>query len=581
MSLSQEVMQRVAEWTAEPYELECIDEIKSLVDSGDEQELNERFAVELEFGTGGLRGIIRNGTNGMNRYVIAKATQGLSNYVNRSASGEKSAAIAYDSRMYSREFAMETARVFASNGIKAYLFSEMRPTPELSFAVRYLGCITGIVITASHNPKEYNGYKAYWSDGAQIISPQDKEIIEEVRKIRSMNDVKSEDFEKLLDSGMIEWIGQEIDDAYLKEVLALSIRPEEIGKSDIKIVYSPIHGTGGTMVPKLFERLGFKNIIYVQEQLKPDSQFSTVKKPNPEEKEALDMAIRYALDNGADIVIATDPDADRMGIAVKNSSGEFDVISGNHIGAIIEYYILSSLKNKEVLPGNGAVVKTVVTTDLQDRIAESFSMKVFNVLTGFKYIGEKIKTFESENTFKYVFGGEESYGYLAGTYARDKDAVLATLMIAECCAWLMNSGRSIGDFLQEIFGTYGYYDDRNVSIEAPGLKGQEIISAIMKNFRNSAPSVIGGTEVVTVRDFANNDIPDSETDGQILPKSNVLQYLLSDGSKVTVRPSGTEPKIKFYFSAFSESHEKTSEKIAKQVEDIIPSVKEFIASYGG
>jgi len=579
MTLSHEVQQRIAEWTADPYDKECIDEIKSLVDSGDETELNERFAVDLEFGTGGLRGIIRNGTNGMNKYTIAKATQGLANYVKVLGVDSPSAAIAYDSRRFSREFAMETARVLGANGIKAYIFEEMRPTPELSFAVRHLGCTTGVVITASHNPKEYNGYKAYWSDGAQIISPQDKEIIEEVRKVTTLNDVMPDTFDSLIASGMIQWIGQEVDEAYLKEVLDRSLRPEEIGKSDIKIVFSPLHGTGGTMIPKLFDKLGFKNIIYVQEQLKPDSEFSTVKKPNPEEKEALNMAIQYAKDNGANIVIATDPDADRMGIAVKNSSGDFDVISGNHIGSIIEYYILSALKEKNQLPENGAVVKTVVTTDLQDKIAESFNMKVFNVLTGFKYIGEKIKSFEEEKNYEYVFGGEESYGYLAGTYARDKDAVIATLMIAECCAWLMNSGRGIGEYLEEIFSKYGYYDDRNVSIEAPGLKGREIISDIMKNFRENPPAEIESLKVSKVRDFQNDEIYDSEEGGKVLPKSNVLQYKLEDGTKVTVRPSGTEPKIKFYFSTFSGSPDETSSKIDRLVEDIIPDVKKFVEQY--
>lgn len=579
MTLSKEVQLRIDEWTAQPYQDDCIDEINSLVKDENYEELNERFAAELEFGTGGLRGIIRNGTNGINKYVIAKATQGLANYVKKTVTGETSAAIAYDSRRFSREFAMETARVFASNGIVAYIFEEMRPTPQLSFAIRHLGCTTGVVITASHNPREYNGYKAYWSDGAQIIAPQDGEIIEEVRDIGSMNEVNARDFEVLVEEGMIKWLGKEIDEAYLQEVLALSLRPEEISKSDIKIVFSPLHGTGGTMVPKLFEKLGFKNALYVEEQLKPDGEFPTVKKPNPEEREALTMAIDLAKREEAHIVIATDPDADRMGIAVRNSRGEFDVISGNHIGSIIEYYILNSLKDRGELPENGAVVKTIVTTDLQDRIAEDFSMKVFNVLTGFKYIGEKIRQFESTGKYQYVFGGEESFGYLAGTYSRDKDGVLATLMIAECCAWLMNSGRSMGDYLNEIFSKYGYYDDKNVSIEATGLQGKEIISSIIKHLRENPPKSMGAVAVKRVLDFLNGEIFDADSEGYVLPSSNVLQYALDDGSKVTVRPSGTEPKIKFYFSTFSESAEETSKRLVAMEEALIPSVKKLMEEF--
>ncbi len=576
MTLPETVLKRAAEWTESPYDEDCINEIKALIKNKNEKELNERFAVELEFGTGGLRGLIRNGTNGMNKYVVARATQGLANYVNKSGEVNPSAAIAYDSRLFSKEFAMESAAVLAANGIKTYLFREMRPTPELSFAVRELGCVTGIVITASHNPKEYNGYKAYWKDGGQIISPHDENIISEVRKVETLDDVRRESFESLVNKAMIIWIDKDIDEKFIKEVTSLSISPEEIAKSSVRIVYTPLHGTGGTLIPEVLTRMGFTDIIYVDEQMKADSSFSTVRKPNPEERDALDLAIGYAMRNDADIVIATDPDADRMGIAVRNDKGEFEVLSGNHIGSILEYYILSRMKEKGTLPVNGAVVKTVVTTDLQDRIAESFSLKVFNVLTGFKFIGEKIKFFEEKGNYKYVFGGEESYGYLAGTYARDKDAVASTLLISECCAYLKNRGLTITDYLDGIFTEYGYYSDRSVSIDAEGLKGVEVIGDVMKKFREKAPQEIGGLNVVKTIDYKNDNLFDSIDEETTLPKSNVLQYKLSDGSTVTVRPSGTEPKIKFYFSAKSGSAKETELKLDKMIEDLIPGVKSFV-----
>ena len=576
MPLSDIVKKRIAEWTAKPYSNDCIEEIKQLVESGNDDELNERFAVELEFGTGGLRGIIRNGTNGMNTYVVARATQGLANYVRKSAEPDPSAAIAFDSRRYSREFAMEAARVLASNGIKTWIFSEMRPTPELSYAVRTLGCVTGIVITASHNPKEYNGYKVYWKDGGQIVPPQDGNIISEVRMVESFSQVKRDDFSALEQKGMIEWISDAIDEPYIDQILNLSICPEEIKKSGIKIVYTPLHGTGGTIIPEVLSRLGFTDIIYVDEQMKPDPMFSTVRKPNPEERDALDMAIRYAAEKNADIVIATDPDADRMGIAVRSAGNEFAVLSGNHIGSILEHYILSRREEKKMLPRNGAVVKTVVTTDLQDRIAESFSMKVFNVLTGFKYIGEKIRCFEERGDYSYIFGGEESYGYLTGTYARDKDAVAATVMIGECYAYLKNRGITITDYLESIFKKYGYYDDRNVSIEAAGLRGSEIIAEVMTRLRERPPVEIGGLTVSGTVDYQNDQVHDSENGGALLPASNVLKYRLEDGSTVTVRPSGTEPKIKFYFSACSTSRMTTDAKLEKMIDDFIPGIKNFI-----
>ncbi|HPD78280.1 MAG TPA: phospho-sugar mutase [Spirochaetota bacterium] len=577
MPLSEVILAKISEWTNPPYEEDCINEIKELLSQNNEKELNERFAVELEFGTGGLRGIIRNGTNGMNKYVVARATQGLANYVLASGESDPKAVIAYDSRLYSKEFAIEAATVLASNGIKTYIFSEMRPTPELSYAVRKLGCVTGIVITASHNPKEYNGYKVYWKDGGQIVPPHDENIIREVRKVEKITDVKKSSFESNLKNGMIQWIDSAIDEPYIKEILSLVILPEEIKKSNVKIVFTPLHGTGGTIIPKVLSSLGFSDIIYVQEQMKGDPYFSTVRKPNPEERDALDMGINYAQKHGADIVIATDPDADRMGIAIRDKEGNFKVISGNHIGAIIEYYVLSMKKEKGILPSNGAVVKTIVTTDLQDAIAESFSMKVFNVLTGFKYIGEKIREFEETGDYTYVFGGEESYGYLMGTYARDKDAVAATVAIAECCAYLKNRGKTLVDYLNEIFQKYGYYDDRNVSIDAEGLKGAEVIAEVMRNLRASSPEKISGLKVVKVIDYKNDTVHDAPGSSKALPKSNVIKYVLEDHSTVTVRPSGTEPKIKFYFSARGKDMKETDFRLTSLINGFIPEIKDFIS----
>jgi len=577
MKLSSDTEKRIREWTSPPFDSSTIKEIKSLVDKNDYSELNERFGAELEFGTGGLRGIIRNGTNGMNKYVVAVATQGLANYIKKLEIENPSVAIAFDSRNYSAEFALETAAVLAANDIRAYIYRELRPVPQLSFTVRHFGCTAGIVITASHNPKEYNGYKVFWSDGAQVIKPHDEGIINEVRNVGSYADVTTGNSDYLIENGMIQWIDDITDRAYIQELVNNSICLNEIENSGVKTVYSPLHGSGAAVIPLLFDEIGYQDVIYVEEQMTPDGDFPTVKKPNPEEREALNIAIEYASRYDGDIVIATDPDCDRMGIAVKNKTGGFDVLSGNHTGAILEYFILSMKKEQGGLPDDGAVVKTIVTTDLQDRIAEHFGLKVFNVLTGFKYIGEKIRHFEEDSDYSYVFGGEESYGYLAGTYARDKDAAMAVLHIVECCAWLKNKGLTITDYLEEIFREFGYYNDVNVSIEAPGLAGVETIKSVMKNFRENPPGSIGGVEVVTAYDFKKDEVPDSEGSSYVLPPSDVLQYKLKDGTKVTVRPSGTEPKIKFYFSSMGPSMKETEDKIKGMIDDIIPGVKAFIA----
>ncbi len=579
MALSNDIQKKIEEWTKEPYGADCIREIQDLVNSGNEAELNERFGADLEFGTGGLRGIIRFGTNGMNRYNVAKATQGLANYIKMQNIENPKAVVACDSRNFSKEFAQETATIFASNGIKTYLFSSLRPTPELSFAIRYLGCATGVVVTASHNPKEYNGYKAYWSDGAQMVSPHDKNVITEVGKIKSLNDVKSENFYDLVADGRIEIIDKVVDNAFLDEIFKQNIN--NVAGSNVKIVYTPLHGTGATLAPQVFDRLGLKNILYVKEQMIADGNFPTVIKPNPEEKEALTRGINLAKKENADIVIATDPDADRMGIAVREKNGEFTIVSGNHIGAIIEYYVLSAMKKNGKLPANGAVVKTIVTTNLQDKIAESFGMKVFNVLTGFKFIGQKIREFEADKNYTYVCGGEESYGFLVGTHARDKDAMVATMLIAECCAVLQKEGRNMSDYLNEILEKYGYYSDSSKSIEIQGLKGKEVIGKIMAHYRENPKTEFAGVKVVQALDFLpGNTIPDAEGSPYKLPSSNVIQYHLEDGTKISLRPSGTEPKIKFYFSGCAASKDEVAAKLANYQKVLVDEVEKLKAEFG-
>lgn len=579
MALSNDIQKKIEEWTKEPYGADCIREIQDLVNSGNEAELNERFGADLEFGTGGLRGIIRFGTNGMNRYNVAKATQGLANYIKMQNIENPKAVVACDSRNFSKEFAQETATIFASNGIKTYLFSSLRPTPELSFAIRYLGCATGVVVTASHNPKEYNGYKAYWSDGAQMVSPHDKNVITEVGKIKSLNDVKSENFYDLVADGRIEIIDKVVDNAFLDEIFKQNIN--NVAGSNVKIVYTPLHGTGATLAPQVFDRLGLKNILYVKEQMIADGNFPTVIKPNPEEKEALTRGINLAKKENADIVIATDPDADRMGIAVREKNGEFTIVSGNHIGAIIEYYVLSAMKKNGKLPANGAVVKTIVTTNLQDKIAESFGMKVFNVLTGFKFIGQKIREFEADKNYTYVCGGEESYGFLVGTHARDKDAMVATMLIAECCAVLQKEGRNMSDYLNEILEKYGYYSDSSKSIEIQGLKGKEVIGKIMAHYRENPKTEFAGVKVVQALDFLQgNTIPDAEGSPYKLPSSNVIQYHLEDGTKISLRPSGTEPKIKFYFSGCAVSKDEVAAKLANYQKVLVDEVEKLKAEFG-
>ena len=576
MNLDQNIEKKIKEWTSTPYEKECIEEIQALVDKEDEKELIERFGAELDFGTGGIRGIIGYGTNRMNIYVIAKATQGLANYILKNNIKEPKAVIAYDSRIYSQEFAKKTATVLASNGIKTYIFRELRPTPELSFAIRYLKCTTGVVITASHNPKEYNGYKAYWDDGAQVIAPHDTGIIEEVRKIKDLSQVKDASFDDLIDKKMIEWIGEEVDDAFIDEIIKLSINREKIKETDVKIVFTPLHGTGGTLIPKAMKKLGMAEPIYVDSQMKPDPNFSTVAYPNPEEKEALTLAINRAKETSADMLIATDPDADRMGIAVRNKDGEYEIVTGNQIGSILEFYILSEKKARYELPKNGAVVKTIVTTELQSDIANDFDIKIFNTLTGFKYIGQKIRQFENDKNYQYIFGGEESYGYLTGTHARDKDAIASALMIAECCAYLKNAGMSILDFLNNIYSRYGYYIESLESRSLKGLTGQEVISRIMEYFREHGLNNLGRIKTKKIIDYKNDLVYDASNSQYTLPKSNVIQFFLEDDSKITLRPSGTEPKIKFYFSSKGVSLDDSKNKVELLKKEFMQIVDKII-----
>jgi phosphoglucomutase len=576
MQLSAAVQKRIDEWTRAPYGAACVKEIQALIDAGDEHELNERFGAELNFGTGGMRGIIGYGTNRMNEYVIAKATQGLANYILDHADGEPKAVVAYDCRRFSREYATETALVFASNGIKTYLFSDMRPTPELSFAVRHLGCNAGVVVTASHNPKQYNGYKVSWSDGAQVVAPHDEGIINEVRAIKSLDDVKKGDFETLLKAGKIEWINVDVDKAFMEAVEKQIINRDLLVNSKLKLVFTPLHGTGGTIIPEMFKTIGASEPVYVDEQMVGDSEFSSLGDipPNPEDRNALQMAIDKAAENGADAVIATDPDADRMGIVVRKKNGEYDVITGNEIGAILMHYILTQKKAAGTLPKNGAVVKTIVTTTLQDEIGKKFGMKVFNVLTGFKWIGGKIRDFEKDGNYTYIFGGEESYGYLAGTHARDKDAIVATVLIAECCAYCEKEGITLSDYLDSIYSEYGYFVDELRSWKAEGLTGKAVIDGLMEYFREKKLTEITDLDTSRFIDYNVDILPDSEGSPYNIAKSNVLQFYLEGDLRLTLRPSGTEPKIKFYFSGKGNTEQEAREKVSRLIDQVTKVVEQ-------
>lgn len=499
-------------------------------------EFNDAFYRTLEFGTGGLRGIMGIGTNRMNKYIVAMTTQGFCNYIAENNQGKQiKTVISYDSRNNSREFAKITARVMAANGFKVYLFEDIRPTPELSFAVRELKADAGVMLTASHNPKEYNGYKAYWNDGAQLTSPHDELVIEKVNAITDLSQVKMQDDDK-----NITIIGEDMDKIYLEKVKSISINSQCIKKQkDLKIVYTPLHGTGISLVPKALKAYGFENVICVKEQSIPDGNFPTCVSPNPEEPAALEMGIKLAKEIDADMLLATDPDADREAIAVKDNKGEWIILNGNQTASLLTYYLLSANKNANALKGNEYIIKTVVTTDLINKIAEDFSVEYFDVLTGFKHIASKIR--EHEGKKRYIGGGEESFGYLIGDFVRDKDAVSACCILAEMVACLKEEGINLYDFLLQLYTKYGFYQEKQVSITRKGKTGAEEIQKMMMDFRNNPPKQLDNDEVVEIIDYL-------DTEKTQLPKSNVLQYLLKSGSKVSVRPSGTEPKIKFYFS---------------------------------
>lgn len=550
-----------------------------LLSLNDEKEIEDRFYKDLEFGTGGLRGIIGAGTNRMNIYTVGKATQGLANYIIKENHAHMGVAIAYDSRRMSREFADLAAAVLNGNGIKAYVFESLRPTPELSFSVRYLKCTAGIVITASHNPAEYNGYKVYWQDGAQVTFPRDNEIITEVNNIKDFGEIKKMDNAEGRKQGLYNVIGKEIDEKYMEELMKQSIHPEIIREmaDDIRIVYTPLHGTGNIPVRRVLERLGFKQVYVVEEQAVPDGNFPTVSYPNPEDPKAFEMALELANKVKADIVLATDPDADRLGVyALDTKTGEYKSFTGNMSGMLIGEYILSEKKKLGTLPKNGALIKTIVTTNMADVIAKAFDVKLIEVLTGFKYIGEQIKLFEENNTYEYIFGLEESYGCLAGTYARDKDACVAVMLLCEVAAWCKKNNMTLVDNMNRIYEEYGYFKEGLHSITLKGIDGVEKIKAIMDKLKGDAPKTIGGFKVLAVRDYNNSvrkDLITGEESKPDLLKSNVVYFELDNDAWCCARPSGTEPKIKFYFGVKGKSQKEADELLEKVKTDLLGEIQ--------
>ncbi|MFI3213813.1 MAG: phospho-sugar mutase [Eubacteriales bacterium] len=517
-----------------------------------EAEIEDRFYKELDFGTGGLRGVIGAGTNRMNLYTVRKATQGLANYILKQGGSEKGVAIAYDSRFMSPEFADEAALCLAANGIKAYVFDALRPTPELSFAVRRLGCISGIVVTASHNPPEYNGYKVYWEDGAQVTAPKDKEIITEVKNVTDYHTVKIMTKEAAMEAGLYVVIGEEIDDEYMVELKKQIIHPEIISEmaDDIKIVYSPFNGTGNVPVRRILSELGFKNVYVVAEQEMPDPKFTTLDYPNPEDPKAFTLALKLAKEKDADIVLATDPDADRLGIYAKDTkTGDYIPFTGNMSGMLIAEYLLREKAVTGTMPVNPALIKTIVTTNMADGIAEKYNAKLIEVLTGFKFIGEQIKLFEETGSNNYVFGLEESYGCLAGTHARDKDAIVAVMCLCEMAAWCKKNGLTVWDQMINLYEEYGYYIEDLYTITLKGIDGSKQIAEIMDKLRSNPPKNFGELEVVTMRDYVTDKaitLATGEETSTGLPSSNVIYFELTNDSWCCARPSGTEPKIKFY-----------------------------------
>ena len=574
LNIDASAKENVMTWLNGQYDEETKQAIRDMMDNPNE--LNESFYRNLEFGTGGLRGIMGVGTNRMNKYTVAMATQGLANYVKKCfpTANPIKAAVSHDSRNHSREFAEITANVLAANGFHVYLFEALRPTPELSFAVRHFGCQTGVMVTASHNPKEYNGYKAYWDDGCQLVAPHDTNVIDEVLKIKGLEDVKMSGGE-----ANIEIIGENVDSVYLNRIEQNSLHPELIKKHhDLKIVYTPLHGTGITLIPRMLERLGFTNVNVVKEQATPDGNFPTTPSPNPEERAAMKMAVDLAKEIDADIVFASDPDADRVGVAVKRPDGEWMLLNGNQTMSVLIYYLLKEWKETGRLTGKEFIVKTIVTSELPADIAKRVGVKVYDVLTGFKFIGDKIRELEGKEVF--IGGGEESYGYMIGDFVRDKDAVAACSMIAEIAAWAAEQGKTFFDVLVDLYTEYGFYKEGLLSVVRKGKSGAEEIQQMMKDYRENPPKEIDGEKVVCIKDYKlheSTDLTTGKKERIDLPASNVLQFFTDKGNKVTVRPSGTEPKIKFYFSVkgtleSKEDFDKVNAALDGKIEEIKKSM---------
>lgn len=563
-------------WMTDPYFDDGVREELAAI-AGNQKEIEDRFYRELEFGTGGLRGVIGAGTNRMNIYTVRKATQGLANYIKKQDDAQGSAAkrgvaIAYDSRRMSPEFADEAALCLAANGIRAYVFDALRPTPELSFALRYLHCISGIVVTASHNPPEYNGYKAYWEDGAQVTAPRDKAIIDEVKAVTDYADVRTMEKKEAQDQGLYVTIGKEIDDAYMAELKKQIIHPEVIREmaDDIRIVYTPFHGTGNVPVRRILSELGFKHVYVVPEQELPDPDFTTLEYPNPEDPKAFTLALQLAKEKNADIVLATDPDADRLGIYAKDEkTGEYIPFTGNMSGMLVAEYILRERTATGTMPEAPALVTTIVTTNMAKQIAQSYGVTCIEVLTGFKYIGEQIKLFEQSGAHHYVFGLEESYGCLAGTHARDKDAVVAVMCLCEMASWCKKHGKTVWDQMIDLYEKYGYYKETQYAITMKGIDGAQQIADMMDRLRKEPPRAFGDLKVTYFRDYQAGTVRDMET-GAVkptgLPESNVLYFDLTDDSWCCARPSGTEPKIKFYMGVRGKGLEDAQEKVERLTE---------------
>ena len=575
-----EYKERYEEWLSNPYfdadtkaELEGIKE--------DENEIKERFYTDLEFGTAGLRGIIGAGTNRMNIYTVRKATQGLANYIKKSGKADQGVAIAFDSRRMSPEFADEAALCLAANGIKAYRFESLRPTPEISYAVRKLGCIAGINITASHNPPEYNGYKVYWEDGAQITPPHDKGIMDDVKAIEDYTTMKTMSMEEAKAAGLYVTIGAEVDDAYIAELKTQVLHQDAIDAAakDLKIVYTPLHGTGNIPARRILKELGFENVYVVKEQELPDGEFPTVSYPNPEAAEAFELGLKLAKEIDADLVLATDPDADRLGVRVKDSNGEYHTLTGNMSGCLLADYEIGQRKELKGLPDDGYLIKTIVTSNMADAIAKYYGAGLIECLTGFKYIGQQILGFETTGKGSYLFGFEESYGCLIGTHARDKDAIVAVMALCEAAAYYKTKGMNLWDAMIQMYERYGYYKDDIQSITLKGIEGLAKIQEILETLRKNPPTEIAGYKVLRARDYKADTIKNMETGevtGTGLPSSNVLYYDLTDDAWLCVRPSGTEPKVKFYYGVKGTSLADADEKSATMGKEVLAMIDEIM-----